>query len=394
MKRTRIVMLLVMQLLIVSVCMAQKTPAIPLTADSLATGNYKDVLSGFFQLAFNNLTGTKKELKFTSNPYAVMAKMNPDLLVDTSYYKYRHLRDLNFSFAGKLDSSYRFNGFSSGISYAIINRRDETVSRAFVVSAFNEHKEYNMLTDSLGAFASSVPIGQRAAFVTSVNTMLTDSTVTFNKLDTSIQRLVRKYAAQIKAVRFLKLLEQDPKLNVFKTSRLTYDSLKQSFRNRLLWTAGVSDTTYNDQFMFSNIVLSTQVLKGMVEDPTSNVGLEMDIRAAMNFMNDTLRAGRDLKRSLFRFEPGLNLVLKAKNTQQSFLEFKLSGSYIHTFSGMYKNERTDSLTLNSTLRIRIINNLWIPLEIKYDPKSGNVFGFLSVRLNFNAIQSKQEKPKS
>jgi hypothetical protein len=55
---------------------AQKSKvAAVLTADSLASGNYKDVLTSFFQLSFDKLTGKDKELKFSSNPYAVMMKL-------------------------------------------------------------------------------------------------------------------------------------------------------------------------------------------------------------------------------------------------------------------------------------------------------------------------------
>src|SRR3982751_5635416 len=138
-------------LLLFQLCMAQKKPkdTVPLifTADSLATGNYKDVLSSFFQLAFNNFTGPNKELRFTSNPFAVMAKWDSTLLIDTNYYRYRHLRKLNFSFAGKLDSAYRFNGFSSSIKYALVDQRDITVSREFISAAYTANGEFNRFTD-------------------------------------------------------------------------------------------------------------------------------------------------------------------------------------------------------------------------------------------------------
>ncbi len=75
-----------------------------------------------------------------------MAKMDTSLLVDTKYYNYRHLRDLNFSFAARLDSSYKFNGLSSGLKYALINRRDETVSRAFLISVADNYKTQELFT--------------------------------------------------------------------------------------------------------------------------------------------------------------------------------------------------------------------------------------------------------
>src|SRR5688572_26188100 len=117
---------------------AQRKVANPaLTADSLATGNYKDVLNSFFQLAFERMTSPTKELKFTGTPFAVMAKLDTTLLVDTLYTKYRTLRNINYTFSLRLDTSFRFDGFASGIKYAIINKRDETVSRAFLNTVRN-----------------------------------------------------------------------------------------------------------------------------------------------------------------------------------------------------------------------------------------------------------------
>src|SRR5215203_293069 len=100
-----------------------------LTADSLRSGNAKDVLTSFFQLSFNRLTGPDKELNFNSNPFAIMLKSNPELAIDSDYYRYRALRKTNFGFGIKLDTSFRFNGFSSGIKYALIDQRDSSTSK-------------------------------------------------------------------------------------------------------------------------------------------------------------------------------------------------------------------------------------------------------------------------
>jgi hypothetical protein len=64
----------------------------------------------------------------------------------------------------------------------------------------------------------------------------------------------------------------------------------------------------------------------------------------------------------------------------------LSGSYARTVRGIYAGEKQDSLSINATLRIRVFSDIWIPLDIKYDPDSGNVFGFLNVRANFTALK--------
>ena len=137
--------------------------------------------------------------------------------------------------------------------------------------------------------------------------------------------------------------------------------------------------------MFSNIVLSSEVVKGI--DSLKAADIELDIKTALQYIDDSLHAGRDLKRSVFSFEPGINFVMKTKHTRKSFFEFELGGSFYHTFSGLYQNEKRNRVTINAIARVRIINDIWIPLEIKYDAESGNVFGFLNVRANFTALGS-------
>src|SRR5687768_525040 len=101
MKIKALATVLLLQVLIALTTSAQQPLA--LTADSLASGNYKDIFKSFFQLAFNRFTSDNKELEFSSNPFAIMARANPKLLIDTSYVRYKNLRNLNFSFAAKLD---------------------------------------------------------------------------------------------------------------------------------------------------------------------------------------------------------------------------------------------------------------------------------------------------
>ncbi|NII29269.1 hypothetical protein HB364_29590 [Pseudoflavitalea sp. X16] len=372
------------------------TKSYAITADSLATGNYKDVFKSFFQLAFDRFTSKNKEVQFTSNPFAIMARANPELLVDTSYVRYKALRNLNFSFSAKLDSAYKFNGFSSGITYAIINRRDVTVSEHFINDAVKANDEYNQLLTLLNLSLGRIPDLQRKNELNrQIESFFSADSTSFNqfsKLDPVLQGSIRKIADSIGAKTIIKLIDNNKKVHFGKLIKANFDSVKTDFQNRLLVTVGISDTTYKDDFMFSNVVLSSNLVKG-ITNPKRVCGLELNIKAAYQFLNDTLLAGRDLKRQAFIFEPGLNLTLKTKRTQYPWAEFKLSGSYVH-LNRLYAGEKKDSLTFNGTLRIRVFNDIWIPLEIKYDPKGGNLFGFLNVRANFKAIRDLAGNKKS
>ncbi len=360
-----------------------------LTADSLKSGNAKDILTSFFQLAFNKLTGPSKELNFTSNPFAILLKSDPDLAIERSYYKYRALRKTNFSFGIKLDTSYRFNGFSSGIRYALIDKRDSSTSKLLFENLRNDSlaNEVNELQKELVEYAiKNYPvIADRKKFIAKTNDLL-NRNIPFEKLDTAIQRVVRQVigADEDAYPHIITLVRQNPGSNIFVEQRKQYTIYRDEIKNALLWTIGVSDTTYKDEFIFSNILINTELVKGFGK-PKPGSNWEFNIKAAVNFIDDKLNKGRDLKRTLLNFEPGVNWVIRNKRNDHSFLELKFSGSYLHNFNTLYAKERRDSLTLNTTIRVRIISDIWIPLEIKYDPKSGNVFGFLNVRANFKAL---------
>lgn len=371
-----------------------------LTADSLASGAWKDVLTSFFQLSFDKLTGPKRELNFQSNPFAVLLKNHPDAAIDTNYHKYRRLRKINFGFGLNLDSGYRFNGFSSGVRYALINKRDTTTSRllfrelgndSLSLEIFALQKKLNRYIDSV---LPNTPANfeQRRKFFNGVTTLFSDRTTTFAQLDTAFQRMVKEGANAVGAHRVARLLAKNPQANLPKEADVHFSDLKKELQNALLWTVSIADTTYKDQFFFSNILLKTELLKGMGRY-RQGANWELNLQAGINFVDDTLRKGRDLRRSLFRFEPGVNLVFRNKTADQSFFEVRFSGSYGHNFGSLYAGERRDSLGVNATLRVRLIGDVWIPLEIKYDPQSGNVFGWLNVRFNFNG-QGKKAVPAS
>ena len=328
-------------------------------------------------------------MNFSSNPFAILLKSDPDLAIDRSYYKYRPLRKINFSFGLKLDTSYRFNGFSSGIKYALIDKRDSSTSKLLFENLRNDSlaNEVNELQKELVEYANkNYPvIAEKKKFIAKTNDLL-NRNIPFNKLDTAIQRLVTQIIGEDEDAypHINTLVRQNPASNIFEEQRKQYNIYRNEIKNDLLWTLGLSDTTYKDDFIFSNILINTELVKGFGK-PKPGSNWEFNIKAGINFIDDRLNKGRDLKRTLLNFEPGVNWVIRNKKNDHSFLELAFSGSYHHNFRNLYANERRDSVTVNTIIRVRIISDIWVPLEIKYDPKSGNVFGFLNVRANFKAL---------
>lgn len=384
----------------IEIAVAQKTKiapkSIPLfTADSLVSGNTKDVLTSFFQLAFNNLTGEDKQLNFTSNPFAIMLKSNPGLNIDNYYSKYNALRKLNIGFGIKLDTNYRFNGFSSGVKYALINQRDHTTSRMFAtglkVNGFLD--ERTALNAALREYAiekfnqsskTDADRKVRNAFLKSVSDFFNQK-IAFSKLDTDFKKVVLQLIDEQGLENIGALVKNFPDSSLKSNDMKIFDDLKESIKTAALWTIGLSDTTYNKQFAFSNLVLNSEFSKGIFKPRPGANNVELNIKAACNFLKDTMQTGNNLKRTIFNFETGLNWVIRDKSNERSLFEFKLSGSYYHNFSNLYKDEKRDLVTANGTIRVRVYEDIWIPLDFKYNPTNGKIFGLFNIKANFTGL---------
>ena len=361
-----------------------------LSADSSATGNTKDIFSNFYQWAVNDLTGPNKELKFTTNPYAIMLKANPALQDYNDYYRNRHWRRLNISVDAKFDSAYHFNGFASGITYAIVNQRDYTVSKDFVPAVKKDQyiplhavliKEY-VIQNADPLRKTQLPPN----LFPQIDSLFNSHTLTFDQLPLAVRNWI--YAINDPSIDFLKQeVKANSKLSVYNEVQTAYNHVVQSYANKHLLTASVSDTTAQTKFAFKNVQFSLESTRGFI-NPDAFFNIEWDVKASYIVADDTLSAGTNLKRQYLDLEPGLNIVLKKVNTQQSFLEFKASAEYQHIYKGqLYANESHDKFTLNGTLNLRLFNDIWIPLQFKWDPKTGNVFGFLNVTANFTGLAS-------
>ena len=385
-------------------CFGQRQGSDPLApvlnANSLASGNTKDILTSFFQLAFDNLTGPKKSINFNSNPFAIMLKENPGLAVDSNYYKYRRLRKLNFNFGLNLDTSFKMDGFTLGFKYALINRRDTTTSPVLLdglqkdslnqdIQAL-ELKILNFQNDSLPTTGvdparKDSNILLRRLLKANLNKMRSDSPyIPFANLDPYFKKTVTRIALYNGLQFFLRFIQSNPAMSIQKSLDENFTALKKTIKYAPLWTVSLTDTATKNQLLFSNITLATQYSKGVFKLRTGS-NLELDIRASVKFSEDSSQKSRNLQRDILIVEPGINWVVRNKSNDHSQLEFKLGGSYIHNFNRLYTDEKRDQLMFSGIFRVRLINDIWIPLEFKYDPSNGNVFGFLSVKANFTGL---------
>jgi len=347
---------------------------------NIRSGNTRDVLTNFFQLALNDLTGPDKRFRLSTNLFALRLKTNPKLNIDSFYKRNTFWRNSNLDFDVKLDSNYKFNGAAFGYRYAIVNKRDFTLAKDFERLIWTALEDHRKIADTINGLIAKTFSGNPNLLIR-FNDELNEYTAQgsnkrFGELSDTLKRIIKTALPD-------RTFDEDWRFA--RSAKEIYVNVKDRYKNKFLWVASLNASTYSDGFLFSNIDLSTQATSG-ISNPDARNNVEFDINAKLSFLDDTIKTGRKLNRQMLSAEGGLNWVFRDRNTDKSILELKGSFEYNYILNGVYANEERRLFTLNATLRFRVTDEIWIPFEIKYDPEDSNVFGFLSIKSNFDWLK--------
>ena len=355
------------------------------TAADLKTGNSQDVLISFFQLALNDITGKEKTFRFQSSLFGLKAKTDPSLFVDTNFLKHTRARNFVFTIAPSVDSNFKFRQNTVGVKYALINNRD----KAIFDFALPSEDEWNRVhTAALQEYARALPNGvtdpkyklARNFFLDVEEDEDGNKRTPLAQVPNDFQIILQNKLAQSNSFRFSSFE------NFRDTLAGEYADLAQYVENRSLWTVD-ANFAHDRNASFSKVNLNSEFLKGLFPNSRRS-NLELNLRASLNFDDDTTtRISTDLHRQVFSFAGGFNWIVTKNRRSQSIVELKGAISYNNIFKGGYIGEERNKFLAEGTFRIRISNDFWIPFDIQYDPDSGNVFGFLSVRSNFDWIRA-------
>lgn len=117
----------------------------------------------------------------------------------------------------------------------------------------------------------------------------------------------------------------------------------------------------------------------------------MDIYAAAFYdfkMDATLN--KALNRQIFTGKLGLNKVLiKNQEKNTSFLEILGAAELNYLAKGAGVNEKKTVFMADFTLTFRLSPTIFLPVEFKYEPNEGNVFGFLKVKWDLPRTTGKE-----
>ncbi|MCL8536602.1 hypothetical protein M9991_06950 [Chryseobacterium gallinarum] len=333
----------------------------------MKSGNWKDVMTDFMQAAVKNLTGDKKSFQYKASIFSIKSKADSTLLTDYNYTKETFSRNFQVAIGLNLDNDYKFTGFEYGFDWAIINKRDLSVAKP-AQSLQKMFQDSNLLLiEKLQLYKEKINDSREFLRVKKIIDDALDKGEYIPR-----ENLPKEFLSLLPdsyndtSVRFEK--EFNEEIEKIKMRPLLTLGFRSNFRK---------DAKFLDEFNADLVYL--QGLKSK-----NNSKLEIDFRnrfSAKDSMTTSI-----IKRKEFSSQLGLNIsVLKKGN--KSLIEFKPNFEFKRVISGLMDEEKNNQFLANADLRLRVLKNLWIPLILKYDIENNNLFGFLNVSFNFEAIKN-------
>lgn len=351
------------------------------------SGNYKDILTSFYQLAIKDFSNEEKSIGFNSTLFALKLKSNPELLKDENYVKSTFSRNFQFNFKLDLNTDFKYKGFTGGITYAPINNRDKTLANFEgtkidkIYSEFNNLLEYIIselnkeITDDKLILNKSLELNNLQIAVNEIKTIKKNSS---NSTNAYVQKILKKLNPQIEKMGYSDengvAIKNSESLLIYINN--TTESYYKEIQSKGMLTL-TTDGTANESGKFNKTSFGLTYLKGNKEGWN-----EIDLRAKFVYA-DTLETVH-LPRTEFNTKLGWNFKFGNNFNNQSYLEIKAVAEYNKVFKNKLPDEEDEVYTGNAEFRIRITDELWIPFIVKYDIKNSNFLGFLNVTYNFGS----------
>jgi hypothetical protein len=352
------------------------------------SGNYKDIFTSFFQLASTNFTGKEKTFDINTTLFAVKAKANPDLFKDVNYVKENFSRNFQFNFKINLDENYNYKGFTGGATYAVINKRDKQLVN---FSGTQLQKDYIEIVKKINrAQISLIDKTTRNNSLSGV-----DKTKIGNAINLYVQSTLNLEDIKKEELDSIDITQEEfDTINAELTTEINKDGdinksiealhiLRKEYFETIdakpLWTVSI-DGSADANGKFNKASLASVFLKG-----NKNANQEIDIRAKLIYL-DTLIVNSS-PRVDFKATAGVNFKISKSKENVSYFEAKAALEYNAILKNAIENEKKDYFFANAEVRIRLTNDLWFPILIKYDIEKANFLGFLNITYNFGGFKN-------
>jgi len=360
------------------------------------TANTKDILTTFFRAGIDNLLGEDKKFTLNSSFYGLDSIFRGAMGQKPSFETERKLRrnSLNFSLTG--DSSNNITNFSLGFTFTLINKKD------VIYTKFDD--EDSKILKRKHALIANFKTGWKELFakryrdkaddITLMKAMQESWTEADKKEDYSgLHVYIKEMLGDPDLItEILKLNNAD---NSFQQTEIAeainsirkgknpakelFKAIGEKYSRKPLWT--FSPTAAYDR-------TNSQGEYGFASDFTVGLGKnlnrkpwELEIKSLFKIMHDTSQQKTNYDNKPFSISIGLNKVVMESEDNEPKMEFKLFTQYDHQFGKVPTGTEAGLFTLNSTLRLKVFNALWLPISIKYDPENNNFLGLFSITAN-------------
>ena len=348
--------------------------------DNSRTGNFKDAFYNIIQLTTKNLTDDEKSLELNTTLFKIMYDADLKNISDKTINKSYFLRNFQINAKVNLDESYKYNGFSGGFTYAIVNKRDKaTINLGKTLYGKNREifmEEFRKIQSTLATGLAEGPELDllNEASDNLLNNELKELDDTKNPYYKLMNDEFAKVKKTLKNPNGTTLNSEDIESYINTLSQLRKSEMDK-IDGKALWTIAADGTTNTDG-KFNKCSVSSVYLKGIY-----NSGDQIDIRGTFTYDDNTLV---NMPRTTFNGKAGLNFVLSRNITENvSCFEFKALGEYNKVYKNVLADEDDEIITANAEFRIRLAKDFWIPFTLKYDIDNSNLLGFLNLTYNFD-----------
>ncbi|OLY94000.1 hypothetical protein SAMN05444008_110192 [Cnuella takakiae] len=350
-----------------------------------------NLLAEVLQASISNgiLTSTGSDFTLRSTIYGLKKMFDSDIAIDTNYVRQTFNRNFEIGLGFSLTDAAKINGVNSALTYALVNKRDISLQdEANLGTALAEKKQainqkVGALVIQLSEVATRVQNAVRSGRLSNTDSIAVMQALTNFGTDKDLEALLT-------TLNSFGIAAPEGLLQAFTDERAAIDNmvqdLERSISSRSLWTIGAV-TNYQDN-RWDSILVKTEFLNGLGWEQNADKPWDLYAGAFLNWRQDTLNK-QALQRSGLTAKLGLNKVLAVKTDGSSFIEILGAAEYNNLLRGRYPGEERSNLMAAFTVTVRISNSLFLPFNITYDPKGGNVLGFLNVKWDFLRTSPKE-----
>jgi hypothetical protein len=333
------------------------------------TGNRSEILSNIFTGISSSLNQEDGIINLKATPFGIVSIFNKKWKAGSMYIKKKALRNIQFN--GSLtptDSSlFKMEAGSIGVTLSLINKSDKAIANYYNVQYAEIASQLSLAVKQI---VSVEPMPNQLFLQRILNASINKFSES-QKLEDLYHRIIAQIETQIHGPSVEEFLLSDVKV---------VKQLIRRISNKPLLTL-----TPNYKYDFDKKQVSSQTWKldfqfGFQND-VSKKPVQAELVAKVNREYDTTNKSSNLNHITSLESVGLNFVVSQDKKEKSLFEIKPYFEYQHVYKNKYDKEDIDTYNANVTFRLRLSEDTWLPLTIKYDVKNPKFFGFLSIFWN-------------